>query len=98
MALDAGPVQSLLELREKLLACPNLMRFDTAVKAERRKPTHHLADVPLDRMKPVAAVGDVGGTNVLCCRQEVTDPDGQQSAQRDLERDAAHVDVTVAAG
>src|SRR5512133_918612 len=51
MALDAGTVQSLLEFREKLLACPDLMRLDTVVKTERREPTHHLADVPLDRME-----------------------------------------------
>jgi hypothetical protein len=68
MALDAGTVQSLLELGEELLACPDLMRLDTAVKAERREPTHHLADVPLDRMEPVAAVGDVGGADILCGR------------------------------
>ena len=48
MALDAGTVQGLLELREKLLVCPDLMRLDAAVKAERREPTHHLADVPLE--------------------------------------------------
>ena len=68
MALDAGMVQSLLEFREELLVCPDLLRLDAAVKAERRKPTHHLADVPLDRMEPVAAVGDVGGADVLCGR------------------------------
>src|SRR5436190_16069343 len=82
MALDASAVEGLLELPKELLVRPDLVRLDTAVEAERREPTCHLADVPLDRVEPVAAVGDVRGADVLRGRQEVAGPDGQQRAQR----------------
>jgi hypothetical protein len=56
-----------------------------------------LADVPLDGVQPVGAVGDVGGGDVLGAGQEVREPDRDQRAERDLERAAGDVDVRVAA-
>ena len=48
-----------------------------------------LADVPLDGVQPEAAVGDVGGANILSPSNEITNPLGQQCAKRDLERPGA---------
>ena len=68
------------------------------LQAERRESAGGLADGPLDRMQPVAAVGDVGRPQVLAGRQEVLDPPRDQGTERDLERQRADVDVVVAAG
>ena len=68
------------------------------LEAERRERPGGLADGPLDRMEPVAAVGDVGRPQVLARRQEVLDPARDQGTERDLERQRADVDVVIAAG
>src|SRR4029453_8456965 len=93
VALDASAVEGLLELPKELLVRPDLVRLDTAGQAERREPTRPPAPAPLAGGERVAAVGDVRGADVLGGRQEVAGPDGQQRAQRDLEWDAAHIDV-----
>ena len=59
------------------------------VQAVRGERAGDLADVPLDRVQPVAAVGDVGGADVLAGRQQVRHPARQQRAERDLERAGA---------
>src|SRR5439155_5445487 len=69
-----------------------------AGQAEVGEQAGDLADVPLDRVQPVAAVGDVRGADVLAGGQQVVHPLRDQRAQRDLERARAHVDVVVAAG
>ena len=66
--------------------------------AERDESPGRLADGPLHGMKPVAAIGDVRGSEVLAGRQQVLDPAGNQGAQRDLERQRADVDVVDSAG
>ena len=68
------------------------------LEAKRRECAGGLADGPLDRMQPVAAVGDVGRAQVLAGRQQVLDPARDQGAERDLKRQRADVDVIVAAG
>ena len=68
------------------------------VQAERRERAGGLADGPLDRVEPIAAVGDVGHAQVLAGGQQVLDPPRDQGAERDLERQRADVDVVVAAG
>src|SRR5215210_6855442 len=49
-------------------------------------------------MQPVATVGDVGSPEVLAGRQQVPDANRDQGAERDLERPAAHIDVTASGG
>ena len=66
-------------------------------EAERGQRAGRLADVPLDRVQPVAAVGDVRDAEVLARRQQVLDAPRDQGAERDLERQRADVDVVVAA-
>ena len=48
-------------------------------------------------MQPIAAVGDVGGADVLARRQQVLNPARKQRPERDLERQTGDVDVVVAA-
>jgi len=61
----------------------------------RRQQACGFPDVPLDRVQPVTAVGDVGDAEVLGGRQQVLDALGNQRAQRDLEGQRADVDVVV---
>src|SRR5918993_2738062 len=49
-------------------------------------------------MQPVATVGDVGSPQVLAGRQQVSDANRDQGAERDLERPAAHIDVAASCG
>ena len=60
-----------------------------ARQAERGERAGDLADVPLDRVQPVGAVGDVGGADVLAGGQQVLHPPRDQRAERDLERDSS---------
>ena len=69
------------------------LRFE----AERRKCTGRLTNGPLHGMKPVAAIGDMSRPQVLAGGQQVLDALGYQSAQRNLERQGADVDVIDAA-
>ena len=57
-----------------------------------------LADGPFDGMQAVAAIGDVGCSQVLAGRQQVLHATRDQGSQRDLKRQRADVDVIVAAG
>ena len=59
--------------------------------------TDGFADVPLDGVQAVAAVGEVGGADVLAGGEEVLDPARQKRAERDLERARGEIDVVVAA-
>jgi hypothetical protein len=45
----------------------------------------HLADIPFDRMQPVATVGDVGCADVLAGGDEIGEPLWKQGAERELE-------------
>src|SRR5215203_311742 len=49
-------------------------------------------------MQPVATVGDVGSSQVLAGRQQVSDAHRDHGAERDLERPAAHIHVATSCG
>lgn len=98
MAFDADGVQFGGELVEEHLILPDVVRFGAPAQAVGGQVAGDLADVPFDGVKPEAAIGDVGGAEVLGCRGEVAYPDGQQGAERDFEGHAGDVDVVVAAG
>src|SRR5262245_15203846 len=65
------------------------------VEAEGRERARRFADVPLDGMQAVAAVGDVGRADVLGRRDQVADADGNERAQGNLERAGAAADADV---
>jgi hypothetical protein len=54
-----------------------------------------LAGVPLHRVQPVGAVGDVGGADRLAGGDEVLQPLPDERAERDLERVAVEVDARI---
>ena len=66
-----GSGEQSLELGQQSVVRVYLGRFVAAGKAERRERAGGLADRPLDRVQPVAAVGDVGDAEVLARRQQV---------------------------
>ena len=57
--------------------------------------TSDFAYVPLYRMEPVAAVGNMCCANVFTGSDEVTDSLGNQGTQRQLKRQCLEVDVVV---
>ncbi len=69
-----------------------------AVEGEGGQRSGRLTDVPLDGVEAIAAVGEVGGADVLAGGDEVTEALGDHRAERDAERQGAQVDVVVAAG
>ena len=86
--------QPLLIVGEQGRRVPHGMRPDALRVRERDKRARSLADVPLDRVQPAAAVGDVRRADVPARRNEVFHAHGQQGAQRNLERQRRDVDCT----
>lgn len=68
MAFDADGVQFGGELVEEHLILPDVVRFGAPAQAVGGQVAGDLADVPFDGVKPEAAIGDVGGAEVLGCR------------------------------
>jgi hypothetical protein len=87
-----------LELPQRALIRPDLVRLQAALQAVGGQQARRLADVPLHRVQPVTAVGDVGDAQVLAGRQEVAHAHRQEGAQGDAEGQGVDVDVVVVGG
>ena len=64
---------------------------------EDRERADGFADVPLDGVQAIAAVGEVRRTDIFAGGQEVFHAPRQEGAERDLERARREIDVVVAA-
>ena len=64
-------------------------------ETERREGPSRFPDVPLDRMQAIAAVCQMGNTEVLAGRQQVLHAAWKQSAEGNLKRQGGHVNVVV---
>src|SRR5690606_37170180 len=98
VAFDAGAVQQRGEAVHEVVLGAHRVRRGAVLQGEGGQPPGGLADVPLDGVQAEAAVGDVGGADVLGGGQQVGLLRRQLRAQRDLEGHAGDVDVVVAAG
>src|SRR5690349_18517595 len=92
--LDTPRLQAALELLQVRLL-PHGHRPDTVLQAPGRKGPRGLPGPPLDRVQPVAPVGDVRGADALARRQQVLHPLRHERPERDLE--GVRRDVQVAA-
>ena len=85
--MDAGPsqfetlcLQRFLEIAEKTLVVPNRARGSLPLKNVCSECAGSFADVPFDRVEPIAAVRDVGGAYVLTCGQKIFDTSRKKCA------------------
>src|SRR4029077_120315 len=69
--LDAVLLQAALKVLKKLGCITHAPRQLLAVQAERRQCPGGFADVPFDRVKAVAAVGDMRDAQVLARGQQI---------------------------
>ena len=90
--------EQLLKRIKHLAILAHRARRNLLLQAKRRQQSGGFADVPLDRMQAVAAVGDVRRPDVFAGRQQIRHAYRQQRAQRNLKRQRRDVDVVVAAG
>lgn len=81
MALNSFAVEQPGESVEPLVLGLDLVRFDALGDAVRGQRARDLADVPFHRVEPVAAVGDVGGADVLSGGQQIADAARYQRAE-----------------
>lgn len=95
---DAFADQRRLEGMKMVIVFLHLMRCETFFQAVGRKHSSHFADIPFDRMQPVATVGDMRRADILVGWNEVLHALRDQRAERNLEGAGRHVDVIVAAG
>src|SRR5829696_8150635 len=94
--LDALAGEMRLELRKTLWGFAHTVGRQPPVEAVGCEETGDLADVPFDRVQPVAAVGDVRGADILAGRRQVRHAPRQERAEGYLERAGPDVDVVVA--
>src|SRR5690242_14338644 len=78
---------------EKLEPIPDRSRSQAALEAERAEKPGHFAHVPLDRMDPERAIGNVGHAEVLSAGQQIFAPDRNHRPERDLEWPAPEIEV-----
>ena len=83
----------MLEIVQMRFGIAHLARGQPLVQAIRRERPGRFADIPFDRMQPIAAIGDMGHAQILARRQQVLDPLGYQRSQRNLEGVAADIDI-----
>ena len=98
LALDPRRVELGLHAREQPGLRADRARRHAVRVAERGQVPRGLAGVPLHRVEPVGAVGDVRRADRLAGGQQVLEPDRHERPERELERAARQVDVGVAAG
>jgi len=82
--LDPLRLQQGLEILQPSAVLAHGAGRHAARQAERRQQPGGLADVSLDGVQPIAAVGDVRAANVLARRERVTHSHRDQGTQRDL--------------
>src|SRR6266508_3867974 len=87
-----------LKVRQLAGAVPHLARSQAFAQAVSREGAGYLADVPLHRMQPVTAIGDVRGADILAGWQQIFDAHRDQGAERDLEGPAWYIDIGAQAG
>ena len=86
LQLHPVPLQAPLQAGQEAGIGAHGARACAVVQTESRQLARGLAGRPLVGVQPEAAVGDVGGADVLARRQQVVDPDRQQRPERQLLR------------
>lgn len=96
--LDGLSDEEFLEVGEVLIVLVDLLGTQLVLQAVGGEQAGAFADVPLDGVEAVAAVGDVGDAEVLAGGEEVSQALGDEGAERNLEGQAGDVDVVFAGG
>src|SRR5262249_51911587 len=96
LQLDTIGLQQSLEFGQALRVLADLPGRHLAQQAVCRQRSRRFADVPLDRVQPITAVGQMRHAQVLARREQVHDPSRQKGPEGDLEGERATVDVVVA--
>jgi hypothetical protein len=86
-----------LKIFQELRLFENGTRDGFPAHTKRRQATHSLPNIPLNRMKTVATVGDMRYSEIFAGRKQVFYSLGDQSAEGDLEGQRADVEIVVAA-
>src|SRR5437868_3128051 len=68
------------------------MRLRPSLDAEGRQSPRGLPNIPLDRMKAEAPVGDVGDAKVLAGRKQIPHPQRNEGAEGNLKGERPKID------